>query len=201
VRNKERGFASKCCFLPRQARNAATITRLLSQSLFFINAGYNPEIFSHPAKQLAEIHAKYHFQFGGIRKPRCFAPANCDYLNHSLDGLLEQETTGPNPFGPHNINFTSKEVQSWWAANSTHFLEDGVAFWWNDEGETQFLNYQYWNEAQAMAQRMALPGRRHFTINRAFTPGLQRFPVRKTALFEPFIYKNEHFAKTGSGQT
>jgi hypothetical protein len=25
--------------------------------------------------------------------------------------------------------------------------------------------------------------------------------VQKTALFAPFIYKNEHFAKTGSGQT
>ena len=25
--------------------------------------------------------------------------------------------------------------------------------------------------------------------------------VRKTPLFEPFIYKNEHFTKTGSGQT
>ena len=24
---------------------------------------------------------------------------------------------------------------------------------------------------------------------------------KKTALFEPFIYKNQHFAKTGSGQT
>jgi hypothetical protein len=25
--------------------------------------------------------------------------------------------------------------------------------------------------------------------------------VRKTPLFAPFIYKNEHFAKTGAGQT
>eukprot|EP01046_Picozoa_sp_COSAG06_P049710 COSAG06_NODE_7710_length_2403_cov_93.648003_3_plen_69_part_00 len=25
--------------------------------------------------------------------------------------------------------------------------------------------------------------------------------VRKTPLFEPFIYKNDHFTKTGSGQT
>jgi len=26
-------------------------------------------------------------------------------------------------------------------------------------------------------------------------------PVRKTPFFEPFMYKNEHFTKTGSGQT
>jgi hypothetical protein len=28
-----------------------------------------------------------------------------------------------------------------------------------------------------------------------------RTKVNKTRLFEPFIYKNDHFAKTGSGQT
>jgi hypothetical protein len=28
-----------------------------------------------------------------------------------------------------------------------------------------------------------------------------RFDVRKTPLFAPFIYKNDHFTKTGSGQT
>ena len=27
------------------------------------------------------------------------------------------------------------------------------------------------------------------------------YVVRKTPLFAPFIYKNDHFAKTGSGQT
>jgi hypothetical protein len=26
-------------------------------------------------------------------------------------------------------------------------------------------------------------------------------PAQETALFEPFVYKNDHFAKTGSGQT
>jgi TPR repeat protein len=26
-------------------------------------------------------------------------------------------------------------------------------------------------------------------------------PGKKTALFEPFIYKNQHFTKTGSGRT
>eukprot|EP01046_Picozoa_sp_COSAG06_P002103 COSAG06_NODE_71_length_25945_cov_9.124468_34_plen_155_part_00 len=30
---------------------------------------------------------------------------------------------------------------------------------------------------------------------------LGAFTGKKTALFEPFIYKNQHFAKTGSGQT
>jgi alpha-glucosidase len=138
--------------------------------------GYNPEIFSDPAAQLEEIRTKYHFAFGGIRKPRCFSKQNCAFLNES-GWLLREETAGPNPFGPRNINFTSAEAQLWWAANSSHFLTEGVSYWWNDEGETQFFNYHYWNMAQESAQRMALPGTRHFTINRAFTPGLQRFPA------------------------
>jgi hypothetical protein len=31
--------------------------------------------------------------------------------------------------------------------------------------------------------------------------GLTCQPVSKNGRFEPFIYKNDHFAKTGSGQT
>jgi hypothetical protein len=30
---------------------------------------------------------------------------------------------------------------------------------------------------------------------------VDRNTVRENGIFEPFIYKNEHFAKTGSGQT
>jgi hypothetical protein len=34
-----------------------------------------------------------------------------------------------------------------------------------------------------------------------YIDGGLRPKVRKTPLFEPFIYENEHFTKTGSGQT
>ena len=46
--------------------------------------------------------------------------------------------------------------------------------WWNDEGETQWLNYLYWNMAQRDEYAAALPGQRHWTINRAFLPGIQQ---------------------------
>ena len=49
---------------------------------------------------------------------------------------------------------------------------------WNDEGETQWFTYTWWNQAQAAAASQALPGQRFWTINRAFQPGMQRFPVR-----------------------
>ena len=52
---------------------------------------------------------------------------------------------------------------------------------WNDEGETQWYTYEYWNQAQQQealprSSAEALSSTRRFTINRAFTPGMQRFP-------------------------
>jgi alpha-glucosidase len=63
----------------------------------------------------------------------------------------------------------------WYSDNHTHFLKDGVSFWWLDEGETQFYTYLWWNEAIASEMSMALPNTRQFSINRAFQPGMQRF--------------------------
>jgi hypothetical protein len=36
---------------------------------------------------------------------------------------------------------------------------------------------------------------------RAKCRGIDAVVVRKTPLFAPFMYKNDHFTKTGSGQT
>ena len=48
---------------------------------------------------------------------------------------------------------------------------------WNDEGETQWFTYLYWNMAQQAQWDAVKPNQRHFTINRAFQPGMQRFPA------------------------
>jgi alpha-glucosidase len=37
--------------------------------------------------------------------------------------------------------------------------------------------YYYWNLAQQQQWALAKPNQRFFTINRAFTPGMQRFPA------------------------
>lgn len=47
----------------------------------------------------------------------------------------------------------------------------------DDEGETQFYTYTWWNAAQAVVSSIARPGKRFFTINRAFQPGMQRYPA------------------------
>lgn len=56
-------------------------------------------------------------------------------------------------------------------------MHDGIDFWWNDEGETQWFTYSWWNEAQTQQYATMLPNQRHFTINRAFQPGMQRYPA------------------------
>ena len=73
-----------------------------------------------------------------------------------------------------NLNFTNKDLREWYAANSSHFLSDGVSFWWNDEGETDWFTYHWWNTAQGKEWEVAQPGERQFSLNRAFTPGMQR---------------------------
>ena len=47
---------------------------------------------------------------------------------------------------------------------------------WNDEGETQFFTYTWWNLAQQQMYATVRPNARFFTINRAFQPGMQRMP-------------------------
>ena len=45
------------------------------------------------------------------------------------------------------------QVRDWYAAQIEHFLPDGVDFWWNDEGETQ------WFDLAAMAVETSVPSR------------------------------------------
>ena len=48
---------------------------------------------------------------------------------------------------------------------------------WNDEGETAWFTYLLWNQAQKAQYASAKPNTRSFTINRAWQPGMQRFPA------------------------
>lgn len=47
----------------------------------------------------------------------------------------------------------------------------------DDEGETQWFTYTWWNAAQSQVAALATPGKRFFTVNRAFQPGMQRYPA------------------------
>eukprot|EP00038_Savillea_parva_P031160 m.83348 g.83348 ORF g.83348 m.83348 type:complete len:913 (-) comp9532_c0_seq2:3272-6010(-) len=111
-------------------------------------------------------------RFGGIRKPRSYSNVN---LSNESGWLLE---AGSNVgAGGNNWNYSVADMREWYTKNHLHFLDDGVDFWWNDEGETQFFTYLYWNIAQQAQWAASKPNQRHFTINRAFQPGMQRFPA------------------------
>jgi hypothetical protein len=43
--------------------------------------------------------------------------------------------------GDANWNMSAPGWSEWYVANHLHFLRDGVAFWWDDEGETQFFTF------------------------------------------------------------
>lgn len=73
-----------------------------------------------------------------------------------------------------NLNFSSADVKSYYGSQLVHFIPDGVNFWWNDEGETQYFTFADWNDAQSSMLSSEAPSRRFFSINRAFTPGMQK---------------------------
>ena len=112
-------------------------------------------------------------RFSGIRKPRSYSHTNYSHTNGWL--LPDIDTVGA---GLNNWNYTIDEFQEWYTQNNQHFVNDGIDFWWNDEGETQWYTYYYWNLAQRKEIDSAInSNQRMFTLNRAFTPGMQTFPA------------------------
>eukprot|EP00928_Gymnodinium_smaydae_P088357 TRINITY_DN72458_c0_g1_i1.p1 TRINITY_DN72458_c0_g1~~TRINITY_DN72458_c0_g1_i1.p1 ORF type:complete len:860 (+),score=159.97 TRINITY_DN72458_c0_g1_i1:44-2581(+) len=133
--------------------------------------GYNNATFPDPTKQMKD-YRDLGFRFGGIRKPRF---GNPKYLNHLREngwllpgGLFKENGQG------RNMNFTTDEAREWYQQQNQHYLEDGVDFWWNDEGEVTYFQFDGWNQAQLAGVKLYNPERRFFTLNRAYTPGMQR---------------------------
>ena len=40
--------------------------------------------------------------------------------------------------GNVNWNFSIPELRQWYTETQQHFVDDGLDFWWNDEGETEW---------------------------------------------------------------
>eukprot|EP00047_Mylnosiga_fluctuans_P009080 m.261535 g.261535 ORF g.261535 m.261535 type:complete len:602 (+) comp24727_c0_seq1:570-2375(+) len=125
-----------------------------------------------PAELLTYFHSKLNMRWAGIRKPRSYS--NIQLSNAS--GWLLPDADSVHA-GGNNWNYSIPEFRAWYTSNHLHFLRDGVDFWWNDEGETTYYTYYYWNTAQQQEWATVRPGQRMFTINRAFQPGMQRFPA------------------------
>jgi len=111
---------------------------------------------------------------GGIRKPRL---GNTALLKEAQGKgyLFAGGELGELGYAEaRNINYSIPEARTWYAKHQAHYIPDGVDFFWNDEGETDYFTFHNWNLAQIETLRTSEPDRRFFSINRAWTPGMAR---------------------------
>jgi len=127
---------------------------------------FNPKLFPEPAKQLAEYKSQG-VKFIGIRKPRLGNSSRLD-LARNNGWLIEPKTNN------RDLNYSNDSLRSWYGAQNKPLLDAGVDAWWNDEGESYYSCYYWWNKAEVDLRASARPNDRHFSINRSFSPGVQR---------------------------
>jgi alpha-glucosidase len=137
----------------------------------FHDFGWNPALFSHPAEQIAEMLRKG-VHTVPIRKPRLGDSANLAFMRAQGWGLAQD----PHGWAPElrGFDFRIPAARAWYSSHLKTMLDAGVAGWWDDEGESFYTKYYYWNLAQSDARVTFKPGTRHWSLNRAFEPGLQR---------------------------
>jgi alpha-glucosidase len=137
----------------------------------FSDFGWNAALFPEPAAQVAEYKAQG-VRVVGIRKPRLGDSETLQMIRAKGWNLPQARGTDA-----RGLNFHNPDARAWYAQQLGKLLDAGIAGWWDDEGEVTFTTYYYWNLAQSDALAQFKPGARLWTINRAFQPGLQRFPA------------------------
>ncbi|MGI4751450.1 MAG: TIM-barrel domain-containing protein [Janthinobacterium lividum] len=133
----------------------------------FTDFTFNPKLFPHPAKQIAALQGEG-IKFIGIRKPRLGNNLSLDTARKN--GWLINPNTDS-----RDLNFSNASLRKWYEEKNKPLIMAGVDGWWDDEGESYYTCYYWWNKAQYDLLAFARPNYRHFTINRAFSPGDQRF--------------------------
>jgi len=133
----------------------------------FSDFSFNPKLFPHPAKQIADFKSQG-LKFIGIRKPRLGNAASLDTARKN-GWLISPKTDS------RDLNFSNAGARQWFEEKTRPLLSAGIDAWWDDEGESYYTCYYWWNTAQRDLLASARPNYRHFTLNRAFSPGDQRF--------------------------
>ncbi len=137
----------------------------------FEDFGWNTNLFPNPAEQI-KSYQEQGVHFVGIRKPRM---GNSRVLAMvRAKGWNAFPADDPDRVTAREVRFDDPGFREWYIEQSAPLLEDGVDGWWNDEGESRFTLYFYWNTAEREAFDRYEPGKRFWTLNRAFSPGLQR---------------------------
>ena len=125
---------------------------------------FNPATFPEPVADLAKMHGM-NLHFVGIRKPRVEG-ANAEYA-----GL--QGWSIPAPYGT-DLRFDIPGARAWWWNHQLPLLKAGVDGWWNDEAEQRYDEFFYMSQQQYLGGR-AVSQNRQWSIDRAFSPGLQHY--------------------------
>ncbi|MDB5141975.1 MAG: yicI 2 [Mucilaginibacter sp.] len=133
----------------------------------FSDFTFNPTVLPSPAKQIAALKSQG-LKFIGIRKPRLGNMALLDTARKN-DWLISPKTDS------RDLNFSNTDLRKWYDKKNRPLIKAGVDAWWDDEGESYYTCYYWWNTAQRDLLASARPNYRHFTLNRAFSPGDQRF--------------------------
>ncbi len=133
----------------------------------FSDFTFNPKLFPRPATQIAELKDQG-LKFIGIRKPRLGNTALLDTARKN-GWLISPKTDS------RDLNFSNASLRKWYEEKNRPLIKAGVDAWWDDEGESYYTCYYWWNTAQRDLLASARPNYRHFTLNRAFSPGNQRF--------------------------
>jgi alpha-glucosidase len=136
----------------------------------FSDFGWNPALFPDPASQIAAYDAQG-VRFVGIRKPRIGNSETLKLMRQN--GWLLDAPSGQQ-YQSRDLKFANADLRTWYANQSQPLLKNHISGWWNDEGEGAYNTYYYWNEAETQAFAQAGLDQRLWTINRAFSPGLQR---------------------------
>ncbi len=136
----------------------------------FADFGWNTNLFPDLVQEIKKFRAQ-DVKFVGIRKPRL----GDDELLHMvrLKGWdLKSHCADKVP--ARDLDFANPNFREWYIEQSAALLRDGVAGWWNDEGEATYTTYFYWILAERHALNRCRPNERLWTLNRAFSPGAQR---------------------------
>ncbi len=133
----------------------------------FSDFSFNEKLFPEPQKQIAE-YKKKGIKFIGIRKPR-LADSIRLVLARKNGWLLKSA------YNNRELDFSNPDLVRWYKEQTRPLLEAGVDAWWNDEGESYYTCYYFWNKAEFELRNEVFPNTRFFSINRSFSPGNQRF--------------------------
>ncbi len=139
----------------------------------FADFDWNPRLFSDPSTQIADF-ARQGLHLVGIRKPRLGNSENLK-MARAKGWIQPPDPNDPNGTHTRNLDYSRPEVREWWARNNKQFFEDGMAGFWNDEGEVYYTEYTGWNIAEAALRQQVTPDLRFWSLNRSHLPGLQRF--------------------------